>query len=175
MIVEAIVERHGLTKGKRYDTMPGNVKPNCYKIETDNGTISNRNKKWFKVVDESSEENNKEETKLSIDTDNKSEKFTWDIKREDQDLYKFGHRIMIVRGRAKAIQRFVEALSYKINCKCDFGGLMGGKAHIDCNEKAVKSAREVIYDDGFMEEFIVPYSEASYHSETYFEVEEYLI
>lgn len=45
MIVEAIVERHGLTKGKRYDTLSGNVKSNCCKIETDNGTISNRNKK----------------------------------------------------------------------------------------------------------------------------------
>lgn len=174
MIVEAIVERHGLTKGKRYDTLSGNVKPNCYKIETDNGTISNRNKKWFKVVDESSGENNKEENKLSIDTDNKSEKFTWDIKREDPELYKYGRRILIIRGRAKAIQKFVEALSYKINSKCDFG-YTAGYAHIDCHENAVKAAREAIYDDGFMEEFVVAYSEASYHSETYFEIKDYLI
>ena len=81
---------------------------------------------------------------------------------------------MIICGSAKAIQKFVEALSYKINSKCDFG-YIAGYAHIDCNENVVKAAREAIYDDGFMEEFIVAYSEASYHSETYFEIKDYLI
>ena len=40
-------------------------------------------------------------------------KFTWTDK-EDEELYRNGITIMWMAGRSKAIQKFVEALSYKI-------------------------------------------------------------
>lgn len=45
-------------------------------------------------------------------------KFTWSDK-EDKELYRNGITIIWIEGRSKAIQKFVEVLSYKIDSKCD--------------------------------------------------------
>lgn len=95
-------------------------------------------------------------------------KFTWTDK-EDEELYLHGVRVLIVNGRSKAIQNFVEKLSYKINSKCDFS-FAAGRAHIDVSKDAVNKAIEAINDEEFMNQFIIPYSEESYDNETYFEI-----
>ena len=56
-------------------------------------------------------------------------KFTWTDK-EDEELYRNGITIMWMAGRSKAIQKFVEALSYKIDSKCDFS-FTAGRVYID--------------------------------------------
>ena len=95
------------------------------------------------------------------------EKFTWSDK-EDPELYKNGSTILWVAGRSKAIQKFVEALSYRIDSKCDFS-FTAGIAHIDVTKEAVSKALETINDEEFMKQFIVPYSRETYDNETYFE------
>lgn len=96
------------------------------------------------------------------------EKFTWSDK-EDDELYKHGVTIMWVVGRSTSIQRFVEALSYKIGHKCDFA-FTAGRAHIDVLKEGYESALGAINDETFMNRFIVPYSIESYYDGTYFEV-----
>ena len=95
-------------------------------------------------------------------------KFTWTDK-EDEELYKNGITIMWVVGRAKAIQKFVEALSYRIDSKCDFS-FTAGRAHIDVLKDGYDKAIEAVNDEEFMRLFIVPYSEETYDNETYCEV-----
>lgn len=94
--------------------------------------------------------------------------FTWTDK-EDEELYKNGITIMWIAGRTKAIQKFVEALSYKIGSKCDFA-FTAGRAHIDVSKDAYNNAIEAVNDEKFMGQFIVPYSKETYDNETYFEV-----
>lgn len=95
-------------------------------------------------------------------------KFTWSDK-EDDELYKNGITIMWMAGRTKAIQRFIEALSYRIGHKCVFSFAVG-RAHIDVPKEGYDKAFEAVCDVGFMDQFIVPYSEESYENETYCEV-----
>lgn len=95
-------------------------------------------------------------------------KFTWTDK-EDEELYKNGITIMWMAGRSKAIQKFVEALSYKIGRKCDFA-FSAGRAHIDVPNEVYDKALEVISDKDFMKQFIVQYSRETYENETYCEV-----
>lgn len=95
--------------------------------------------------------------------------FTWYDDREDEELYLNGVSVMLVAGRTKAIQKFVEALSYKIGSKCDFS-FTAGRAHIDVFKDAYDKALEAVNDPEFMNQFIVPYSEESYYNETYFEI-----
>ena len=94
--------------------------------------------------------------------------FTWSDK-EDEDLHKNGVILIWVAGRTKAIQKFVEALSYRIGSKCDFS-FAAGRAHIDIYKDAKERALEAINDEEFMNQFIVPYSQESYDNETYFEI-----
>lgn len=94
--------------------------------------------------------------------------FAWTDK-EDEELYKNGITIMWIAGRTKAIQKFVEALSYKIGSKCDFA-FTAGRAHIDVSKDAYNNAIEAVNDEKFMRQFIVPYSKETYNNETYFEV-----
>lgn len=94
--------------------------------------------------------------------------FTWTDK-EDEELFKNGKRIMLVTGKAKAIQKFVEALSYKIGYKCDWS-FFAGRAHIDVPAEAYDKAAEAITDNKFMKQFISPFSMDSIANETYFEV-----
>ena len=95
--------------------------------------------------------------------------FTWYDDREDEELYLNGVSVMWVAGRTKAIQKFVEALSYKIGSKCDFS-FTAGRAHIDCFKDVYDKALEAVNDPEFMNQFIIPYSEESYYNETYFEI-----
>lgn len=94
--------------------------------------------------------------------------FSWTDK-EDEELYINGITIMWVVGRAKKIQKFVEALSYRIGSKCDFA-FIAGRAHIDVLQNEYDKAVKVINDDNFMKQFIVPYSKETYDNETYFEI-----
>ena len=94
--------------------------------------------------------------------------FTWTDK-EDEELYRNGITIMWISGRSKAIQKFVEALSYKIGSKCDFS-FTAGRAHIDVSKDSYDKAVKAINDEEFMSQFIVPYSDESYDNETYFEI-----
>ena len=48
-----------------------------------------------------------------------TQKFTWTDKC-DEYLFKSGVPIMTVCSRSTSCQKFVEALSYKIDAKCDF-------------------------------------------------------
>nr|DAG94166.1 MAG TPA: hypothetical protein [Herelleviridae sp.] len=97
------------------------------------------------------------------------EKFVWDNDKEDQELRLHGVTLIIATGRAKAIQNFVEKLSYKINSKCDFA-FTAGRAHIDVSKDALNKAIDAINDEEFMNQFIVPYSEETFDNETYFQV-----
>lgn len=94
--------------------------------------------------------------------------FTW-TDEEDENLYRNGITVMWLAGRTKAIQRFVEALSYKIGSKCDFS-FTAGRAHIDVSRDSYNKAIEIVNDSEFMQEFIVPYSRETYDNETYLEV-----
>ena len=86
--------------------------------------------------------------------------------KEDEELYRNGITIMWMAGRSKAIQKFVEALSYKIGSKCDFS-FTAGRAHIDVSKDGYDKAIESINDEEFMNQFIVPYSEETYNDEIY--------
>lgn len=94
--------------------------------------------------------------------------FTWTDK-EDDELYRNGITIMWMTGKSKAIQKFVEALSYKIGSKCDFS-FTAGRAHIDVSKDSYDKAIEAINDEEFMSQFIIPYSSESYDNETYCEI-----
>ena len=100
--------------------------------------------------------------------DKDNSKFVWTDK-EDHYLAKYGITILYVTGRSKAIQKFVEELSYKIGSKCDFGTFCG-RSHIDVSPDYVDKALEAINEKCFMDKFIVPYSEESYNNETYFDI-----
>lgn len=93
--------------------------------------------------------------------------FTWSDS-EDTELYKNGVTFMWVAGRTKAIQKFVEELSYKAGHKCDFSWI-AGRAHIDTSKEGLGEVMEVIKDEEFVNKFVVPYSKESYDNETYFE------
>lgn len=95
-------------------------------------------------------------------------KFTWTDK-EDEELYRNGITIMWMAGRTKAIQKFIEALSYRIGSKCDFS-FTAGRAHIDVSKDGYDKAIEAVNDEEFMKQFIVPYSRETYDNETYCEV-----
>ena len=95
-------------------------------------------------------------------------KFIW-TNKEDEELYKNGITIMWMAGRAKSIQKFIEALSYRIDSKCDFS-FTAGRAHIDVLKDGYDKAIEAVNDEEFMSQFIVPYSEETYDNETYCEV-----
>ena len=95
-------------------------------------------------------------------------KFTW-LDKEDDELYNNGITIIWMVGRTKAIQKFVEALSYKIGYKCDFS-FFAGRAHIDVLKEGYEKAVEAVNDSEFMNRFIVPYSKEAYDNETYCEI-----
>lgn len=96
-------------------------------------------------------------------------KFTWDKDKEDPEISKNGLTLMWVAGRSKAIQKFVEKLSYRIDSKCDFS-YTAGRAHIDVTKEAYSKALVAVQDENFMSQFLVPYSKESYDNDTYFEI-----
>lgn len=95
-----------------------------------------------------------------------TQKFIWTDKCDDQ-LFKSGSVIMTVCGRSSACQKFVEALSYKIDAKCDFRQTCG-RYFILVPKDKVNEAIKVITTD-WLNQFVVKYSDESYNNETYFE------
>lgn len=95
-------------------------------------------------------------------------KFEW-TDTEDDELYNNGVTIIWVAGRSKAIQRFVEELSYKIGYKCDYA-FTGGRAHVDVSLLGYSEALEIVKNIEFMKQFIVPYSKKTWDDETYLEI-----
>lgn len=93
--------------------------------------------------------------------------FTWDMEIEDDEYKNRGRVVLWALGRTKAIQKFVESLSYKIGHKCDWD-FMGGHAHIDVLPEHIEDAVTALSDSNWLNSFIVPYSEESYKNETYF-------
>ena len=87
---------------------------------------------------------------------------------EDTELYRNGVTFMWAAGRTKAIQKFVEELSYKAGHKCNFAWT-AGRAHMDTSREGLSKVMETIRDGKFVNKFIVPYSKESYNDETYFE------
>lgn len=154
----------GLTKEEyeSYNSMKSFVKY-CSSILMDNNTEDNQ-KRYDTAV-----ENLIAFEKEHNIVNGKLVKFTWDKDREDLDISKNGLTVMWVAGRSKAIQKFVEKLSYKIGFKCDFS-YTAGRAHIDVSKEAYGKALEVVQDSDFMSQFLVSYSEESYNNETYFEI-----
>ena len=63
--------------------------------------------------------------------------------------------------------KFVEALSYKIDAKCDFRQTCG-RYFILVPKDKVDEAIKVITTD-WLNQFVVKYSDESYNNETYFE------
>lgn len=95
-------------------------------------------------------------------------KWTWSEK-EDDELYREGVTVLWVDGRTTAVQKFIEALSERVDRKCDFS-YTAGRAHIDVMPDVADKAREAIADEEFMKKFIVPYSEEAYADGTYFHI-----
>lgn len=95
--------------------------------------------------------------------------FEWNPDKEDDDLYHNGKTFMWINGRSAAVQKFVEALSYKIKFKCDFSRL-AGRCHVEVSHEGYNAAIAAVTDNEFMKQFIVPYSQETYMNGTYFEV-----
>lgn len=95
--------------------------------------------------------------------------FEWNPEKEDADLYNNGRTFMWAVGRSKSVQRFVEALSYKIKYKCDFA-VTAGRFHIEVSHEGYGAAIAAVNDEEFMKQFIVPYSRETFDNETYFEI-----
>ena len=95
--------------------------------------------------------------------------FEWNPEKEDDELYRHGKTFMWIAGRSSAVQKFVEALSYKIKHKCDFS-VIAGRFHVEVTQEGYQAAREAVTDLNFISQFIVPYSEQSYADKTYFEI-----
>lgn len=79
--------------------------------------------------------------------------FSWSLKEEDSDLYHNGVTLLWISGNVDAIQKFVEALSYKIGRKCDFACFFD-KAHVDVYEDAWGDAVDAVQDDAWVEEML---------------------
>lgn len=126
--------------------------------------------KYFYQFEEYYEKHTGEKREVSCNLAPIEEKpmFTWETK-EDDELYNNGITVVVAVGRSKAIQKFVEALSYKIGYKCDFA-FAAGRAHIDVSEEGYEKCVEALKDDEFISQFVVPYSKEAYNNETYFEI-----
>ena len=94
--------------------------------------------------------------------------FTWSD-NEDEYLFEHGITIMWMEGRTKAIQKFVEALSHKIQSKCDFG-YTAGRAHIEVAPDAVEKAREALLNARWLDQFLCPYSDEAYDNGNYCQI-----
>ena len=47
-------------------------------------------------------------------------KFRWSAEETDPELFKNGQAVRMMVGRSSAAQKFVEALSDRVDSKCDF-------------------------------------------------------
>lgn len=97
-------------------------------------------------------------------------KFTWSPEMTDPELFQNGQTIRIMIGRSSAAQKFVEALSEKVDSKCDFR-VACGRIIILCNsdEKVIAKVNEAFDDKDFMSKYLVKYSPETYDNGTYLE------
>lgn len=80
--------------------------------------------------------------------------FSWSDKEEDSELYHHGLTLLWIAGDdVQEIQRFVEALSYRIGRKCDFACFID-KAHVDVYEDAWGDAVSVVQDAEWVEDML---------------------
>lgn len=96
-------------------------------------------------------------------------KFTWDPVHEDPEIRDHGKIAAYAYGKSDALQAFVEALSIKINAKCDWE-YAGGTAHIDALPGNLAAARAAIRDEAWIGQFLIPYSDESIADGTYFQI-----
>lgn len=97
-------------------------------------------------------------------------KFTWSPEKTDPQLFQNGQMIRTMVGRSSAAQKFVEALSEKVDSKCDFR-VACGRIIILCNsdEKVIAKVNEAFDDKDFMNKYLVKYSPEIYDNGTYLE------
>lgn len=97
-------------------------------------------------------------------------KFTWSSAKTDPDLFQNGQMIRTMVGRSSAAQKFVEALSERVDSKCGFR-IACGRIIILCNsdEKVIAKVNEAFDDKDFMSKYLVKYSPETYDNGTYLE------
>lgn len=125
------------------------------RFETHQIKLSQETAKYYGLTDKEINEIG-EILKNEQSEENKSQ-FSWSNEEEDPEIFKNGITIVWAIGDKNSIQKFVEALSYKIGHKCDFS-FTAGRAHIDVLEKGYEKAKEALNDSDFINEFVVPYS-----------------
>lgn len=98
-------------------------------------------------------------------------KFTWSSEKTDPELFENGHTVRMMAGRSSAEQKFVEALSDRVDSKCDFR-VACGRIIILCkpDEKVITKVNEAFNDKDFMSKYLVKYSDETYENGTYLEV-----
>lgn len=97
-------------------------------------------------------------------------KFTWSAEETDPELFKNGQTVRMMVRRSSAAQKFVEALSDRVDSKCDFR-VICGRIMILCkpDEKVITKVNEAFNDKDFMSKYLVKYSNETYESGTYLE------
>lgn len=97
-------------------------------------------------------------------------KFTWYTEETDPELFKNGQTVRLMAGRSSAAQKFVEALSDRVDSKCDFR-VACGRIMILCkpDEKVITKVNEAFNDKDFMSKYLVKYSDETYENGTYLE------
>ena len=97
-------------------------------------------------------------------------KFTWSTEETDPELFKNGQTVRLMAGRSSAAQKFVEALSDRVDRKCDFR-VACGRIMILCkpDEKVITKVNEAFNDKDFMSKYVVKYSDETYENGTYLE------
>ena len=104
---------------------------------------------------------------------NQNLKFVWDKDTEDPNIKENGKVFMWVHGGSVAVQRFVEALSKHIRYKCDWD-YIAGQAHIDVLPEGLPAAKAAVMDEAWMAQFIVPHTDESAITGTYFNIMAYV-
>lgn len=97
-------------------------------------------------------------------------KFRWSADETDPELFKNGQAVRMMVGRSSAAQKFVEALSDRVDSKCDFR-VICGRIMILCkpDEKVITKVNEAFNDKDFMSKYLVKYSDETYENGTYLE------
>lgn len=97
-------------------------------------------------------------------------KFTWSTEETDPELFKNGQTVRMMAGRSSAAQKFVEALSDRVDNKCDFR-VACGRIMILCkpDEKVITKVNEAFNDKDFMSKYLVKHTDETYENGTYLE------
>lgn len=95
---------------------------------------------------------------------------TWDETESDPLIHEHGTIFAWGQGRATAINKFIAALSERIQAKCDWS-YAGGRAHLDTLPAYKSIAVQALRDERWMSKFLVEYSEQSWQDGTYFRID----